>query len=237
MSRRLERFLERLADVDSTPGLQDAVLSTRDLFGVDHVVFHSARSDGTPWSAFTYDAKWVSTYVQENFQSVDPVVRACFRGFVPMDWKRLDWSSKPARKIMAEGVAHGVGNQGYSVPVRGPAGQFAVFTVNAQETDAAWDRFAAESRNDLLLAGHYINEKVLALTEASDHASHQELSPRERDALTMLARGANRGRAAEQLGISEHTLRAYIESARFKLGAANVTHAVAAALARGLIIV
>jgi hypothetical protein len=39
------------------------------------------------------------------------------------------------------------------------------------------------------------------------------------------------------LSISEHTLRAYIESARFKLGALNTTHAVAKALSEGFIVV
>jgi hypothetical protein len=38
------------------------------------------------------------------------------------------------------------------------------------------------------------------------------------------------------LSISKHTLCAYIESTRFKLGALNTTHAVARALAEGLIL-
>jgi len=41
---------------------------------------------------------------------------------------------------------------------------------------------------------------------------------------------------AERLTISEHTVRVYIESARFKLGALNTTHAVDRALSRGLIV-
>jgi DNA-binding CsgD family transcriptional regulator len=57
------------------------------------------------------------------------------------------------------------------------------------------------------------------------------------DALTLLALGHSRAQAANALSISEHTLRAYIESARLKLGAANTTHAVARAISRGLIIV
>ena len=49
--------------------------------------------------------------------------------------------------------------------------------------------------------------------------------------------GYSRGQVSEMLSISEHTLRAYIESARFKLGALNTTHAVARALAEGVIII
>ena len=55
--------------------------------------------------------------------------------------------------------------------------------------------------------------------------------------MTLLAIGYSRAQVAETLAISEHTLRVYIESARFKLGAANTTHAVARALSRGLIVV
>ena len=62
-----------------------------------------------------------------------------------------------------------------------------------------------------------------------------ELSPRERDVLSRLSLGESRARVAEALQISENTLRAYIDSARHKLGAMNVTHAVALALARGVI--
>jgi hypothetical protein len=49
--------------------------------------------------------------------------------------------------------------------------------------------------------------------------------------------GYNRGQVSDMLSISEYTLRAYIESARFKLGALNTTHAVARAMAEGLIVV
>jgi len=55
--------------------------------------------------------------------------------------------------------------------------------------------------------------------------------------MTLLAVGYSRAQVAETLSISEHTLRVYVESARFKLGAMNTTHAVARALSRGLIVV
>jgi DNA-binding CsgD family transcriptional regulator len=89
--------------------------------------------------------------------------------------------------------------------------------------------------SDLLLIGHYLHSAVRVLENMDEITEYVSLSPRETDALRLLGAGMNRGRAAEFLKISEHTLRVYIESARFKLGAANTTHAVAKAMAQGLI--
>ncbi len=55
--------------------------------------------------------------------------------------------------------------------------------------------------------------------------------------MTYLAKGFSRAQAADELKISEHTLRVYIEAARHKLGALNTTHAVARALSSGIIVV
>ena len=82
-----------------------------------------------------------------------------------------------------------------------------------------------------------MNQKALVLERGSDDTETPSLSPRETDALTMLALGYSRAQAADSLSISEHTLRVYIESARFKLTAMNTTHAVAKALTRGLLVV
>ena len=80
-------------------------------------------------------------------------------------------------------------------------------------------------------------EKALELEPERTPDQKSALSPREIDAMTLLAMGYSRAQVAETLSISEHTLRVYIESARFKLGALNTTHAVARAMSRGLIVV
>lgn len=234
MGRKLNDLLERLSDVRDLTALEGAVHRLRDAYDVDHLVYHSVKSSGDQWAALTYDRAWVEAYVENNFQTIDPVVLSCFRGFTPVDWKRLDWTGRPARTLLGEGLANGLGNQGFSLPIRGPSGQFALFTVNHRAGDESWARFTRSNLNDLLLAAHYVNERALAL-DGEGHAPHQALSPREIDSLTLLAAGKSRAQAAERLRISEHTLRVYIESARFKLGAINTTHAVANALARGLI--
>ncbi|WP_298436595.1 LuxR family transcriptional regulator [uncultured Jannaschia sp.] len=235
MARKLDDVLERLGDCRDLTDLQDAVFDLRDAYDVEHLVYHSVKSGGAQWAALTYAPDWVAAYVEQNFQTIDPVVLACFRRFTPVDWKRLDWSGRPARALLAEGIGHGLGNQGFSLPIRGPSGQFALFTVNHKVADDSWGRFTRAHLDDLLLAAHYVNERALVLDGDAPQTPAPALSRREADTLTLLAAGRSRAQAAERLSISENTLRVYIESARHKLGAINTTHAVANALSRGLI--
>lgn len=79
--------------------------------------------------------------------------------------------------------------------------------------------------------------KALELEPKPTREIAQPLSPREVDAMTLLAIGYSRVQVAVSLSISEHALRLYIGSARFKLGALNTTLAVARALSLGLIVV
>ena len=84
---------------------------------------------------------------------------------------------------------------------------------------------------------HEFNKRALDFDESGDQMLTPTLSPRELGAITYIAKGLSRAQAANEMKISEHTLRVYIESARHKLGALNTTHAVARALSGGLIVV
>jgi len=237
MQTKIVAFIERLQQVTTFDGIQRLIEQLRDLYQVEHLIYHSVNSAGEPYAALTYSLDWVDHYLEQDYGRIDPVVLGCYQRFHPVDWKRLDWSSKRVRSFLLEASDAGIGNQGFSIPIRGPNGQFALFTVNHRCSDGEWLRFTDAHVRDLLLIAHYVNQKALEVERGTDRLPDQSLSPRELDALTMLGMGKSRGHAAEILSISEHTLRVYIESARFKLGAANTTHAVALAMARGKIIV
>ena len=233
----LDHALELIEAARSLADLQVASEALRDGLGVDHVVYHWVSAQGEQYGCGTYDPVWVQRYVDQDYLRVDPVILGCYTRFHPVDWKRLDWSSRPAKAFRADAVAHGVGNEGFSVPIRGPSGQFALFTVSHACDDEAWERFIEAQRRILILAAHWLNGKALEIEGGRAPGAARALSPREVDALTYLAMGYARGQVADMLAISEHTLKAYVESARFKLGALNTTHAVARALAEGLIVV
>lgn len=233
----LDQVLEELDATSELEELQGIIEALRDAFLVDHMVYHWVDSAGDQYGCGTYSDEWRERWVSQNYQRVDPVILGCFQRFHPVDWKRLDWSSKAARQFMVEAQEYGVGNQGFSIPIRGPNGQFALFSVSHSCDDATWAEFAAENSRDLILIAHFFNRKALEFEPGRQPESSRALSPREVDAMTLLAMGYSRAQTAETLSISEHTLRVYIESARFKLGALNTTHAVARAMSRGLIVV
>ncbi|WP_386628256.1 helix-turn-helix transcriptional regulator [Sulfitobacter geojensis] len=234
---QLEFILESLEQADTLVGLQEATEALQQNLEVDHIAYHWVDSAGDQYGCGTYSVAWQQRYIDQNYLRIDPVVIGCFQRFHPVDWKQLDWSSKAVRAFQLEAIEYGLGNQGYSIPVRGPNGQFALFTINHSCDDDAWAIFTRKHRRELILIAHFLNEKALEFEPGRTPDVGQALSPREVDAMTLLAIGYNRAQVANSLSISEHTLRVYIESARFKLGALNTTHAVARALSRGLIVV
>ncbi|PCJ10225.1 MAG: LuxR family transcriptional regulator [Rhodobacteraceae bacterium] len=233
----LDKILKILEATSTLEGIQDVIEKVRDLFEIDHIVYHWVDSVGEQYGCGTYSPEWVKRYLEQGYLRTDPVITGCFQRFHPVDWKRLDWTSKSARVFLKDALEHGVGNQGYSIPIRGPNGQFALFTISHNCDDETWEKFTDRHSRDLILLAHYFNRKALDFEPNRTPEQSRTLSPREVDVMTLLAMGYSRAQVAETLSISEHTLRVYVESARFKLGALNTTHAIARAMSRGLIVV
>lgn len=260
MSNALNDIVQKLSCTPDLSGLGDVVEAIRATYDVDHVyyyavslgldrpVFHDTagggmaqdagiwRRDGRSLAAISYTPEWIHRYFEARYDTVDPVMRESANAFAPIDWATLDWSENGARRFFQEAYDSGVGNQGYTVPVRGPNGQFALFTVNKTCGAASWAKLIEESKTDFMLLAHYTHQQALKLTgEALAQQQDRSLSARERDAVQLIAKGLSRGQAAAKLGISENTFRVYIDSARHKLGALNIPHAVALATFKGVI--
>ncbi len=233
----LEDFIEQLQRAKALEDLQSATEELRDHYAVAHIVYHWVNSVGERFGCGTYSSEWVDRYLEMDYLRMDPVIFGCFQRFHLVGWKQLDWTSKAARAFYLEAVKYGVGNQGYTMPIRGPKGQFALFTVSDTCSDERWSDFVDQNGRDLIIIAHEFNKKALDFEKLNVGLPGPTLSPRELSAMTFLAKGFSRAQAAGELNISEHTLRVYIEAARHKLGALNTTHAVARALSAGIIVV
>ena len=71
--------------------------------------------------------------------------------------------------------------------------------------------------------------------ELATHASDDALSEREIEVLSLIAAGNSNKLVADQLAISEDTIKGHVKSILSKLGVNDRTHAVTAALKRGII--
>ncbi|WP_424832404.1 helix-turn-helix transcriptional regulator [Ruegeria sp.] len=233
----LSQIPKDLENTNTLEELTGVAVQLRDILNLSHITYHWVDGAGDQYGFTTYSDAWDERYRDRNYHRIDPVIIGCFQRFHPVDWKQLDWSGKAVRAFLLDAHDHGVGNQGYSIPLRGPSGQFALFTVNHNCDDQTWRSFIQDYGNDLILIAHFLNRKALEFEKNRQPENRRGLSPREIDAMTLLALGYSRAQVAHSLSISEHTLRAYIESARSKLGAQNTTHAIATALSRGLIVV
>ena len=80
-------------------------------------------------------------------------------------------------------MAHGLGNQGWSVPIWGPHGEFALFYVNHHDDDASWETFTRKHAKDFLVVSHLFHQQAKRIINKELAADH-ELSPRERETLT-----------------------------------------------------
>jgi len=236
MEATLERIAVSVQQADTPAALQAATETLRDALAVSHIVYHWVNSKGERFGVGTYSSEWVDRYLEKDYLFLDPVIYGCLQRFHPVEWKELDWSRPQARAMFQDALQYGVGNQGLTIPVRGPSGQFALFTANNHCEDEAWAGFVETWCQDLIIIAHEFNKRALEF-EHFAALPPSTLSPRELGALSCIAKGQSRAKAAEHLGISEHTLRVYLETARHKLGAMNTTHAVARALSHGLIVV
>ena len=237
MRAKRESLVSYLQKATSPEDLQATTEALRDLLNVRHVVYHWVNSKGERFGAGTYSDAWIDRYLEKDYLRMDPVIFGCVQRFTPVIWKDLDWSSRAAAAMFRDALEHGLGDQGYTIPVRGPNGQFALFTINDQADDDAWQNFVGNNPRDLMIIAHEFNKKALDFEQEAEGVPKPALSPRELTAMTCLAKGKSRAQAAAEMDISEHTLRVYIESARHKLGALNTTHAVARALSEGIILV
>jgi DNA-binding CsgD family transcriptional regulator len=227
---------EMINSANTIDDVRDYVEMMRNALGIKHVAYHTVSHSIKQIGAFTYSMDWARQYIREEYWNIDPVIRELKTGYAPVDWKVLDWSSKSARKFLREAISHGLGSQGWTVPIWGPCGDLAVFAVNDCAEDGEWHEFLRYNGSFIMLISNLVHLKVMSIIRSSKINLLKELSPREKEALSELSSGYSRAAVAGKLQITENTLRAYIDSARIKLGAENVTHAVSLAIASGSIV-
>ncbi len=203
---------------------------------VDYCPSFRGRSPINPFVTHTYSEAWAERYEAEGYQFVDPVFNIGARSMLPIDWARLPRLDKKVQRMFGEAKAAGVGRQGLTVPVRGPTnGHWALFSATSNESDHEWAGRRFELMRDFVHVAHYVHQRAYNLHIEETPVDLNAITKREIEALEWSAEGKPLADIAFLMRISQETVKAHLDSARFKLLALNRVHAVTKAIRAGLI--
>lgn len=232
-----DKYAAASAVVDAARSVQEAVEAIRDIYGLDHATYHHQPIGGSgpeaPYVKSTYPAEWLTRYLLNGYIRVDPVVLAGFSRMLPFDWQDVEWTQN-AKAFMLDAFAHGLGGNGYSVPLIDKRTRRALFSVNSQMPQPAWQDFIAANAAQFAELGQRMHRRVIEELYASADPLPQ-LKPREIEVLAWAAQGLEAKEIARKMGISVHTAQDYQKSARSKLRCETMAHAVAEAIRLGII--
>jgi len=231
----IRRLLHLEADLtgQSLDGLIEFI---RQHYGLANVAYHCpsfrGRSLANPFIALTYSDAWLEHYKE----FIDPVLKVGARAVLPVDWARLPRTDRKMLRLLGEAKEAGVGRQGLTIPVRGPTnGLWALFSVTSDESDIEWAGRRCELMKDLVHVAHYVHQRACELHDKDAPIDLNAITKREIEALEWSAEGKSLADIAILMRISAETVKAHLDSARFKLRALNRVHAVTKAIRAGLI--
>ena len=227
-----------IADVSDRESL-DAVMEELAVgYGLSSAAYFgiglSGRSKGNPFLAVTYSSDWVEHYKERRFVEIDPVIQTGFRRLLPLDWEGFDRTDERIKTLFGEATEFGLGKKGLSIPVHGRHGDRGLLSISCDRADRDWTHDKLLYLRDFQVVATHIHDKVLRLEGHWPLERH--LSPREVECLQWIAEGKTAWECATILGLSQHTVRCYLESARHKLNATSNTHAVSIAHRAGLLL-
>ena len=230
------RVEKLLADVGAAPTVEDALPIFQRAYGLDFVTYHLALTVAdvvdTPFVRTTYGPTWVSRYLLRDYVKIDPILREGLIRQMPFDWREVEVPIN-ARDFLLDAYNHGIGPNGYSIPILDKARR-ALFSINSHQSTYQWSETVSRYRSEWADVAFLIHHKAIFQLHG-EHDPVPQLSSREIECLHWTALGKDSIDIAVMLKLSEHTIRAYIKSARHKLGGGSITFTIARAIQMRLI--
>lgn len=222
--------------IDTAPDVESALHALNDVYQVDFSTYHLAQTIADvvdiPFVRTTYPDPWVSRYLLRGYGKVDPILRNGMLRQMPFDWREVEI---PATTLdfMADAYNHGVAPNGFSIPIIDKTRR-ALLSLNSHKAAEEWDAIVEQFRNEWTEVAFLIHQKAIFELHG-DYDPVPKLSSREIECLHWKALGKDSIDIAVMLKLSEHTTRAYIKSARHKLGGGSITFTIARAMQLRLI--
>lgn len=230
----LWNFMEECERAESANAVASAFLEQMNGLGFDYVALCSHVDPLNPppaaISVFHYPEFWLKHFSAEGYADIDPVFVHANRSQTPFFWGDPAFQTKLNKKqkrVLNEGAEAGVTN-GFTIPIRG-AGALPG-SCSLVPNASGVDPLSVKLAHRMAIFAH---ESARLRTAAPLASAIQPLTKREREVLTLVARGKSDWAISEILSLSERYIHHTVERAKHKLGVATRTQAVIRATIAG----
>jgi DNA-binding CsgD family transcriptional regulator len=182
----------------------------------------------------TYPREWMRRYFVKQYFLIDPVLQFGITSPHYFDWQDVDRGSPAIRDFFLDAVRHKVGSNGISIPIRNRKNTTAIVSFTSDTSRPVWENFKDVNMDKLHHTAVLIDAAAMTGLKFED-LPDVKLSLREEQCLMWAARGKTYEEIGELTNLSFYSVRSHLDLARLKLHGANLTHAVAIALALGVI--
>jgi DNA-binding CsgD family transcriptional regulator len=235
----LEATLDKLGQVRTSDQIPDLLKRVAEGYGMKTLAYLGTGTldrklpQSEPYIAVTYSFEWIERYRTRGYLKIDPAIQVGLRRLLPIDWEAFGSEDRALRQFFGEASEFGLGRKGISFPLHSGSGNRALLSVTADLSNREWLWARRTALRHFPIIAAHLYEAVLRTEGALGARPH--LSPREIECLQWTSEGKTVWECGMILGLSRHTARCYLESARHKLGASSNTHAVSLALKSGLL--
>lgn len=230
------RLQKTFLEIEAAPTVSAALETFQQAYRVEFVTYHLAQTIAdvvdAPYVRTTYPHAWVSRYLLHGYVKVDPILREGLVRQLPFDWREVE-IPPTARDFLLVAQEHGIGESGFSIPIVTKTRR-ALLSLNSTKPWCEWNTVVSQFRDEWIELAFLLHRKAIVELHG-EHDPVPQLATREIQCLHWTALGKDSKDIAAILGLSEHTAQAYLKSARFKLGGATISAAIAKAMQLRLI--
>ncbi|SIO11338.1 helix-turn-helix transcriptional regulator [Halodesulfovibrio marinisediminis] len=238
MTKKLHELLETIVTTDSHEYLWEQLVAyAKDMGAAQlHTWFGQTNEDLTCFTTIPERGK--HAFIELNTIGYDYLTSHALTGNGPLLYGRDKDLDNPllcdkAKKLLQSSTSECNYGSSITMPSFHNNKRIGGITVCFPETVSQLNDVPTDKILELLLASCTAHERLYTLT-SQDPAS-SALTPRQKECLTGLADGLSSQDIADKIGISLHTVKMHIDSAKERLGATTRIQAVAKALTAGLI--
>ena len=113
-----------------------------------------------PLTLVTYPKEWVNRYFEADYLNIDPCLPVGYANLLPVDWSTYDRKPPRVKQLFGESIEFGIGQQGLTIPIRGTKGEFALFNITCDLSDADWKDAKKSLVRDFQILAHTIHARA-----------------------------------------------------------------------------